>query len=71
MIEMFLPLAVVCSPVSPQDCAIVSGPLFQTEQQCEQNLSSEGLNYILTQYGSDVHLAHIGCQIVMIEGEPT
>lgn len=71
MIEMFLGMILVCDPNDSNTCGIVRSPFFETREECVLNLGTEGLAYVLSRYGTEVHIGLIECIPVQLQGEPT
>ena len=70
-VAAFLGLVLICDPNQPDTCAIVrSGKFFNTYDACANDLATNGLKFVLDQYGDEVHLAFFDCLEVNLEGEP-
>lgn len=68
--NMFFGLILLCDPIQAQECTSVRGPFFDTYEECTMDLATNGLNYVVGQYGPNVHVAYFGCIEVELQGEP-
>lgn len=67
MIEMFVPLIMLCLEDDTQMCNIFNGEAFQTEQECMTDLQFNGLVWAGTQEGT--YVAGLSCLAVFFLDE--
>lgn len=59
MIEMFVPIIMLCLENNPQSCDIFNGNAFETEEGCMVDLYVSGVMWAATQEGT--YIAGLSC----------
>jgi len=57
---MFTGVILICSALGSTDCKAVSGPAFETRQECRYNLKNQGIPYVKLKF-KDKEIAGFRC----------
>lgn len=68
---MFFGLLLICSATNVQDCDVVSGKFFPSQEACLVDLTTNGMLYVNLTYDRNIHIAFVDCLEADIQGEPT